>query len=54
LYECFEQHFLVCEACQRRIRLMQVFYPILDQEIRQAVSPATVEMAHKLAEIQRA
>ena len=53
-YERFEQHFLVCEACQRRIRLIQLFYSILDQEIRQAVYPATVEMAQKLTEIQRA
>lgn len=54
LFEQFEQHFLVCDACQKRIRLMELFYRILDQEIRQPVSPVVVEMAQKLTEPQRA
>jgi hypothetical protein len=54
LYEQFEHHFLVCEACQKRIRLIELFYVILDQEIRQPVSRVAVEMAQKLSEPQRA
>ncbi len=54
LFEQFQQHFLVCDNCQRRIRLIELYYVILDREIRQAVSPAVVEMAQKLAEAQQA
>ncbi len=54
LFEQFQQHFLVCDSCQRRIRLIELFYVILDREIGQAVSPAVVEMAQKLAEAQQA
>jgi hypothetical protein len=54
LFEQFQQHFLVCDACQRRIRLIELYYVILDREIRQAVSPAAIEMAQKLAEAQQA
>jgi hypothetical protein len=54
LFEKFQQHFLVCEACQRRIRLIELFYVILDEEIRQPLSPAVVEMAQRLAEPLRA
>jgi len=53
LFEQFQQHFLLCEACQKRIRLIELFYVILDQEIRQPVSRVAVEMAQKLAEPQR-
>lgn len=50
LFERFEHHFLVCEACQRRIRLMELFYLILNEEIQRPVSPVIVEMAQKLVE----
>jgi len=53
LFAQFERHFLVCEACQKRIRMIKLFYVILDQEIRQPVSRVAVEMAQKLAEPQR-
>jgi hypothetical protein len=54
LFEQFQQHFLVCDYCQRRIRLIELYYVILDREIRQAVSPAAVEMAQRLAETEQA
>jgi hypothetical protein len=54
LFEQFQHHFLACETCQKRIRLIELFYVILDAEIRQPVSPVAVEMAQKLAEPQSA
>jgi hypothetical protein len=54
LFEKFQRHFLLCEVCQRRIRLIELFYIILDREIRQPLSPAVVEMAQRLVETQRA
>lgn len=54
LFEQFEHHFLVCETCQRRIRLMELFYVILNEEMQRPVSPVVVEMAQKLIEPQSA
>jgi len=53
-FEQFEHHFLVCESCQKRIRLIELFYVILDEEIQQPVSRVAIEMAQKLAEPQQA
>ncbi|MDZ7292442.1 MAG: hypothetical protein ONB42_21150 [candidate division KSB1 bacterium] len=53
LYQQFERHFLVCETCQRRIHLIELFYVILDQEMRQPVSPVVVDFAQRLAATQR-
>lgn len=50
----FEQHFLVCESCQKRIRLIELFYVILNEEIQQPVSPVVIQLAQKLAEPQQA
>jgi hypothetical protein len=54
LFEQFQHHFLVCEACQKRISMIELFYVILDAEIRQPVSPVAIEMAQKLAETEEA
>jgi hypothetical protein len=54
LFEQFQHHFLVCEVCQRRIHLIELFYRILDQEIQQPLSPAVVQMAQRIVETQRA
>ena len=54
LFEQFQEHFLVCDNCQRRIRLIELYYVILDREIRQEVSPAVVDMAQKLVETEQA
>lgn len=50
LYDTFEEHFLTCERCQRRIRVLQAYYRILEAELRRPVSPKVVQMARKLAE----
>ncbi|MDZ7343942.1 MAG: hypothetical protein ONA90_05450 [candidate division KSB1 bacterium] len=49
-FEKFQAHFLCCESCQRRIRLIGLFYTILDQELAQPHSPAVIKMAQRLAE----
>ncbi|MGH7598554.1 MAG: hypothetical protein ACREOI_19535 [bacterium] len=54
LFEQFQEHFLVCDTCQRRIGLIELYYVILDREIQQEVSPAVVDMAQKLAEAEQA
>jgi len=53
-FEQFERHFLVCENCQKRIRLIELFYVILNEEIQQPVSRVAIEMAQKLADLQQA
>jgi len=54
LFEQFEHHFVVCEACQKKIRLIELYYVILSEEMQRPVSPVVVEMAQKLAEPQNA
>jgi hypothetical protein len=54
LFEQFQEHFLVCDTCQRRIGLIELYYSILDREIRREVSPAVVDMAQKLVETEQA
>jgi hypothetical protein len=53
LYEQFQEHFLVCDVCQRRIRLVKLFYSILAKEMEQPVTLATVKMAKKLTAPQK-
>lgn len=50
LYDTFEEHFLTCERCRRRIRALQTYYRILEAELRRPVSPQVVQMARKLTE----
>lgn len=54
LFEQFQEHFLVCDTCQRRIGLIELYYSILDREIRREVSPAVIDMAQKLVETEQA
>jgi hypothetical protein len=54
LFEQFQEHFLICDTCQRRIGLIELYYSILDREIRREVSPAVVDMAQKLVETEQA
>lgn len=53
-FEQFEQHFVACESCQKRIRRIELFYVILNEEIQQPVSPVVIELAQKLVEPQQA
>jgi hypothetical protein len=53
-FEKFQHHFLCCETCQRRIRLIELFYIILDHEVAQPHSPAVAKMAQRLAETPQA
>jgi len=49
LYKNFEEHFLSCEHCSRRVRRLAAFYGILEGELQQPVSTKVVTMARTLA-----
>lgn len=48
LYKNFEEHFLACEHCSRRVHGLAVFYGILKDELQQPVSPKVVTLAQNL------
>ena len=50
LYNLFEEHFLTCEKCMRKIKKMEKFYRLLEQELVKPVSSQSVEFARGLVE----
>jgi len=50
VFKAFQNHFIVCKRCARKVKRLHKFYGILEKELSRPYSPRAIDFAKTLYE----